>query len=212
MGKSKVGVLAAEFLGTFALVSVVLAIVNSVSLPFFAAAGAAATLAVMVLVIGSISGSHINPAVTVGLWSVGKIESALAAGYIAVQMLAGYSAGVLHSWLSRTEVVSSAQASSWDWRIVVAELIGTLLFTFGIAAAISKGFDGLQQAVAIGGALFVGIVVASMGSAGALNPAVALGVNVWTLSYALAPLVGGVVGMNLYTSMFAASPAKNRKK
>jgi glycerol uptake facilitator-like aquaporin len=212
MGKSKVAVLVAEFLGTFALVSVVLAVVNSVSLPFFAAAAAATTLAVMVLVIGSISGSHINPAVTVGLWSINKIETSLAVGYIAAQMLAGYAAAVMYSWFTNTEVLTGGQPGGLDWRIAVAELIGTALFTFGIAAAVARAFDALQQAAAIGGALFIGILVASLGSAGAVNPAVALGANVWTLSYAVAPLLGGALGMNLYNYLYAVPVAKTRKK
>lgn len=201
-GKNKVATLVAEFLGTFALVSVVFAMVSRASFPFFAASAAAATLAIMVLVIGSVSGSHINPAVTVGLWSIKKVETTTALAYIAVQMAAGFTALRVNQWLM-DYTLPGATSLGWDWKVVTAEAIGTFLFTFGIAAAVYKAYDGLQQAVAIGGALFVGILAASIGAAGALNPAVALGLNTWTVSYAVAPLIGAVLGMNLYARLFA---------
>jgi hypothetical protein len=38
---------------------------------------------------------------------------------------------------------------------------------------------------------------------GALNPAVAYGINSWSLAYAIGPIVGAIIGMNLYAILFA---------
>jgi glycerol uptake facilitator-like aquaporin len=104
--------------------------------------------------------------------------------------------------------------TGWDWRIVLAEIIGTFLFTFGIAAAIYNKYEGGRQAAAIGASLFVGILAASFAANGVLNPAVAVGLNSWSVSYAVAPLVGSILGMNLYARLFAPAEvvAKSRKK
>jgi hypothetical protein len=51
--------------------------------------------------------------------------------------------------------------------------------------------------------LFVGVIVASVGSAGLLNPALALGLRSWGTVYVLGPLVGGLLGVNLYYLLFA---------
>jgi hypothetical protein len=68
----------------------------------------------------------------------------------------------------------------------------------------------LQAAVVYSAALFTGIIVASVSSAGLLNPALALGLRSWGTVYVLGPLVGALVGVNLYYLLFApllATPA-----
>ena len=69
-------------------------------------------------------------------------------------------------------------------------------------------FLAYDAAFTIGGSLLVGIVISTLGSAGVVNPAVALGVsaytsaNWWTTGvYAIAPVVGGVAGAWLYKLM-----------
>jgi hypothetical protein len=73
----------------------------------------------------------------------------------------------------------------------------------GFTAAVTRVFDALQSAVVYSAALFVGIIVASVGSAAFLNPAMALGLRSWGTVYILGPLVGGVLGVNLYYLLFA---------
>jgi glycerol uptake facilitator-like aquaporin len=195
-GNEKYAKIVAEFLGTAILVSVVLATLSA-STTFFTAAAAGLTLAVMVMAIGSISGSHINPAVTVGQWSIKKISTNEAIVYIAAQMLGGLAAWKLHEMLTDQKLVSIA-GSDQQFRVFVAEVLGTLVFTFGIAAAIKRGYEGVNAALTIGASLFIGIFVASVASNGVLNPAVAVGIQSWNWAYAIGPLVGGVLGMNLY--------------
>lgn len=209
-GRKQIAMAVAEFLGTFALASAVLAMVGRTSFPFFPAVAAGLTVAVMVLVIGSISGAHINPAVTFGLWTLKKVPAPQAIMFIAAQLLAGLAALRFNEYLLDQTLPSLAK-NGWDWRVVLAEGAGTLLFTFGIAAAIYSKYEGGKLAAAIGGSLSIGILLAAFGATGALNPAVALGVNSWSISYVVAPLIGAAVGMNLYAYLFVPEKKASRK-
>jgi glycerol uptake facilitator-like aquaporin len=203
--KNKTAAIVAEFFGTFVLASAVLAMITKIGIPYFAATTAGLVLATMVLVIGGISGSHINPAVTVGFWSVKKISSAQAIVYIAAQLLGGLCAWRVAEYFLQ-QALPNIAGKSFDWRIMLAEALGTFIFTFGIAAAVNQGFDGGKLSAAIGISLTIGIIIASMASNGVLNPAVALGIHSYSLSYVLGPLVGGVLGMNVYQYVFHIEP------
>jgi aquaporin TIP len=50
------------------------------------------TIAVMASATAAISGGHLNPAVTIGLWSAGKIDAQNAVGYVISQVLGSFAA------------------------------------------------------------------------------------------------------------------------
>lgn len=212
--RARISSVLAELFGTFVLVMSVTSIsftltqigtVAKSPIPFFGPATAGAVLALMVLIIGKISGAHINPAVTFGLWSVRKIKTFDAALYILFQLLAGSLAIILTTYLfSHTLPELVAEPWSVDWRVFTAEGIGTFIFTFGIAAALSQKFEDFKLAAAIGISLFAGATIASMGSLGLINPAVAVGVGAINVSYFVAPLVGSLIAFNLYELIFSA--------
>ncbi len=199
-GRNKIADIVAEFMGTAVLSLAVLSMSIYKTLPYFPAGAAAFTFALMVLVIGPISGAHLNPALTLGRWTLRTISSLEALVYIIAQMLGGLAAWRLGSYLLNSPLKNSA-ASKMDWRVFVAEAIGALIFGFAVAAAVKRGYDGLQSAAIQGSGLFIGILVASLGSLGVLNPAVALGTQSWSPAYVLAPIVGVIVGMTLYVLM-----------
>ncbi len=201
-GRKKIAIVVAEFLGTFSLASAVLAMAGRTSFPFFPAVMAGGTLGLMVLAIGSVSGAHINPAVTVGMWTLRKIGTTSAAVYIVAQLLGGAVAWRFNEYLLNSPLKNIA-GDKFDWRVLIAEAVGTFVFTFGIAAAVYQGYKGLRQAVAIGGSLTLGVLIATFASNGALNPAVALGINSWSFAYVAGPLLGSILGMNLYAQLFA---------
>lgn len=211
--RQKIGVLLAEVFGTAALTSVVLAQANAVGAvitsPWFIAASAGLTLAVMVLAVGKISGAHINPAVTVGLWTLKKISTVDAVAYVAAQVLGALAAFSLFEYVTNTTLGNIA--GTFDWRIFVAEMSGAFVFTFGVAAAVLQKLEGYASAFTIGTSLMLGILVAAMASNGILNPAVALGLNSWSWTYALAPVAGSVLGMNIYAMFLAPIESKKKK-
>jgi len=204
--REKVGMLLAEVFGTAALTLVVLAQVNAVGAvitsPWFVAASAGLTLAVMVLAVGKVSGAHVNPAITVGLWTLKKIPTSNAVAYLASQALGALFAFSLFQYITNSTLGNVA--GSFDWRIFVAELSGTFVFAFGVASAVLQKLDGFAAAFTIGTSLMLGVLVATIASNGTLNPAVALGINSWSWTYAVAPIVGSVLAMNAYSLFFTS--------
>ena len=205
-GRNKIAMIVAEFLGTFSLATAVFVAGKQIDLTFFTALVAGGTAAAMVLAIGSVSGAHINPAVTIGMWTLKKIQTGQAVVYLAAQMLGGAVAWRFTEYMLDGRLPNSV-GSEFDMRVFVAEAVGTLVFTFGIAAAVYQGYKGVLQAVTIGTSLTVGIFLAAIGSNGLLNPAVALGIQSWNFTYVAAPVLGSIIGMNLYAQLFAPNLA-----
>src|SRR5665213_2646776 len=198
-GRRKVATYVAEFLGTGALTLLILSVQRStIGVPFFVAAAAGLTIALMVFAIGNISGGFFNPALTLGFWTARKIESVTAVIYIAAQFLGGWGAYYLYTYL----VKSSLQpvGGHFAGRILVAEAVGTAIFSLAVTAS----FAGL--------ALMIGVVAASPAAIGLLNPAVALGVRAWVWgTYVLGPVLGAIIGVNLYALLFAEPEKANAK-
>lgn len=183
-----------EVFGTFALTLVVtLSLAGSflVSTPVLAAL----TLGLFVYSIGHISGTHLNPAVTIGAWSIKKISNTDALFYIVSQFVgAAIALFVVSMTVGAPQLVVSN-----SWTIALAECLGTFFFTFGIASVVyGKTHDALSGVV-VGGSLLLGIAIAALiGSNGVLNPAVAFGIGSFNLTYIVAPIVGSVLGMQKY--------------
>jgi aquaporin Z len=187
-------------------VSVALVLTETTAVSYFIATSLAVTLMVIVLAFGGVSGSHVNPAITFGMWTARRIGTLRAVAYIAAQMLGGLAAWQLYQYVANKQV--AARTVHFDTHIWVAELVGTFILALGFTAAISRVLDALQSAVVYSAALFAGIILASVGSAGFLNPAMALGLRSWGTVYILGPLLGGLLGVNVYYLFFA--PAETR--
>jgi glycerol uptake facilitator-like aquaporin len=201
INRAGVGAVFAEFLGTSILASVALVLSETTAVSYFIATSLALTLVVVVLAFGGVSGSHVNPALTFGMWTARRIGTLRAISYIAAQMLGGLAAWQIYEYLVGKPL--AARTVHFDTKIWVAEMIGTFILALGFTAAIARVMDAFQSAAAYGAALFAGIIVASVGSAGILNPALALGLRSWGTVYLLGPLVGGLLGVNLYYLLFA---------
>ncbi len=202
-GRNKIAMLVAEFLGTAVLTLVVLGVQRStLGLPYFIALAAGITVAFGMYTFGGVSGGQFNPALTVALWSARRVKTTAAVLYIAVQLLGGWAAYAVYHYFVNTQV--QAIHSTFTGRILIAEAVGAMIFSFGWAAAAYNKFDNSKFAAVAGIAFVVGIIVASSASVGVINPAVALGVRAWAWgTYVLGPVVGAVIGVNLYGLLFA---------
>lgn len=206
VNRKNVAMVVAEALGTAILTGTILAVTRSaIGVPYFVALGVGLTMAMLVFMVGATSGAHVNPAVTVGLWSARKIGTPKAVVYIAAQFLGAFAALSLYKYLVPTGIQNIA-GPEFEWTVLVSELVGAFIFTFGVAAAIYQGFEGGKLAAAIGGALAVGVIVAGIASNGVINPAAALGIDSWSKAYVVGPLIGGVLGVNLFALLFAERP------
>jgi aquaporin Z len=199
--RATVAPLVAEFLGVAILCSVAIVMTQTTTVSYFIGTSLAVTLAVIIMAFGAVSGAHFNPALTFGLWTARRIGTLRAASYVAVQMLGGLAAWQLLQYLIGKPI--AAREVTFNTHIWAAELVGTLILALGFAAAVSRALDAIQSALVVSAAIFTGIMVASVGSAGILNPALALGLRSWGTVYILGPLVGALVGVNLYYLLFA---------
>lgn len=184
----------AEAIGTFALtLAVGLSLTGEfpVSTPILAAL----TLGLFVYSVGHLSGTHLNPAVTIGAWSIKKISNEDAIAYLIAQFFGAAAALTLIS----TMATPVALTASTDVMIGVAEAIGAMFFAFGIASVVYGKTPNQLSGIVVGGSLLLGIAFATLlGSNGLINPAVAMGVKSFNLMYILGPIIGAVVGMQAY--------------
>jgi aquaporin Z len=212
--RNKIAMIVAEFLGTGILTGVILTVGrSSVGLPYFVALAAGLVLVGATLMLGPVSGAQFNPAITLGLWSARKIKTLPALVYIAAQLAGGICAYLLYSYLANTTWHNSGHFES---RVMVAEAVGTFVFSLGWAAAVYQRWENSKAAATVGISLILGILVASSASAGLLNPAVALGMHMWVWgTYVLGPILGSIIGFNLYGLLFAPEngllSSKNKK-
>ncbi|MFZ2126561.1 MAG: aquaporin [Candidatus Microsaccharimonas sp.] len=214
----------AEFIGTFLLASVVLA---SRGEPIYVLFG----LAGIVLLIGALSGAHVNPAVTIGAWATRRIGWLRALGYIIFQVLGAAVAYFTFTAFLAGSGVSSADAATLggpvvfsavdistlagkEWFIFFGELLGTAILGFAIANATRERQDRVAAAFTAGLGIFAALIVAVsaasyVGANAIINPAVATALQAyhwdsfWTFGvYALAPVIGGVVGFVVYDLLY----------
>ena len=151
-----------------------------------------------VYAVGTFSGAHLNPAVTVALAMDGGFSWAQVPGYIVCQMLGGIVGGAL-VWLT-------APAIKNYFANFLSEIIGTMALTLGILfIGVNKIADGLNPIIV--GSLIIAIGLSLGGTTGyAINPARDLapriahailpihgkGKSNW--SYAIVPVLGPMAG------------------
>ncbi len=180
---------AAELVGTFLLAFMVHMGVGG-SLPVATPVIAGLTLGLIVYMFGAISGAHVNPAVTLSLASIGKISPKDAAVYIVMQFIGGFLALLAGNALLGGGLTVAAGNTTL---VAVAELIGAAILVLGVSSVVHGKVTQSASGLTIGTALTVGVLAASAGSNGVVNPAVALGIGSLSVSYVLGPIVGGII-------------------
>lgn len=190
--------------------------------------GLAVTLAVYA--VGRISGAHLNPAVTIGLASIGSFPWADVPMYILAQMI-GAIIGATLVWLmylphwAETEdkgaklgIFCTAPAIRNTFANLISEIIGTFMLVFGILfIGANPAVDGLGPMIT--GLLIVAIGISLGGPTGyAINPARDLGPRIahailpiagkggndWGYAWipVIGPVVGGVLGALAFNLFF----------
>lgn len=153
-----INIVLAELVGTFILTTVAL-LTASETLPLFVGL----TLVVLVMTIGAVSGAHVNPAVTFGLWASKKLKSIKLPFYWVAQFLGAMAAVVVMNAVAGTKLnLSFAHFADFAWPIFWIELIGTGVFLFGLTSVLRRAdASDTTKALGVGLSLFVGLVVAA---------------------------------------------------
>lgn len=213
----------AEFIGTFWLVfggcgsAVLAAAFPEVGIGFAGVALAfGLTVLTMAYSIGHISGCHLNPAVTVGLWAGGRFPAKDILPYVIAQLVGGFLAALV------LYLIASGKA---DWSLaekglaangygahspggynltsgLVAEIVLTFMFLIIILGSTDRRAPAGFAPLAIGLALTLIHLISIPVTNTSVNPARSTGpalvVGGWALQqlwlFWLAPIVGGVLG------------------
>ena len=192
----------AEAIATFLFVLAIIAAVNSESPLTPLAIGF--TLAVLVYSTGHISGAHLNPAVSVGVFLRGGLTVTDFVAYLVAQFVGGALAALTSFavWPAGAE----AKVVEIGPAFFVEALFTLILVWVVLNTATSKDTDGNSfYGLAIGGTVFVGAATVGSISGGGFNPAVALGLSVggyfdWASLwlYIVAPVTGAVIAALLF--------------
>ncbi len=208
----------AELLGTFALVAIGPgAVMVAARTHAFGGAGIALAfgLAVTIIVasIGDLSGAHVNPAVTIGFWSIGRFRSSDVGPYVVAQCVGAALASFLCGWLLGAVGAFGATIPALALpQSFVVEMGYTGILGFVIMAVATD--DRAPAAVApfaIGATVFAGALVTGPLTGGSFNPARSFGPafasGTWTAHwlYWLAPTIGTMLSMRLYEWLRPAS-------
>lgn len=198
----------AEFIGTFALVffGTGAVIVNQHTDGDLGLFGIAATFGIIVTAIiytfGNISGSHINPAVTIALALGNLMPKNEVFGYIAAQILGGILAsGLLFLMFPENQSLGSTNPSGLAFQSFIFELILTFFLFLTILGITSKKEYSNLSGLVIGLMITGMILFAGPISGGSFNPArsIAPAIVSGNLSalwiYLLAPTLGAVLAM-----------------
>jgi len=216
----------AEFFGTFWLVlggcgSAVLAAafpnvgigLLGVSLAF------GLTVLTMAYAIGHISGCHLNPAVSFGLWAGGRFPANQLAPYIVAQVLGGIAAGgvlyVIASGAAGFDVAAGFASNGYGEHspggysmlaALVCEVVMTAMFLIIILGATDERAPKGFAPIAIGLCLTLIHLISIPVTNTSVNPARSTGVAVFVGDWAVgqlwlfwvAPIVGGILGAMVY--------------
>ena len=218
--------LSAEFIGTFWLVlggcgSAVLAAafpdvgigLVGVSLAF------GLTVLTMAYAIGHISGCHLNPAVSIGLWTSGRFSTAELIPYIVVQVAGGLAGAAILYLIASGQVgfdVTAGFASNGYGEhspggsslnaVLIAEVVMTFMFLMIILGATDHRAPAGFAPIAIGLGLTLIHLITIPVSNTSVNPARSTGVALfqgdWAISqlwlFWFAPIVGAILAGLLY--------------
>ena len=201
--------LCAELFGTFVLV-----FAGTGAIVFDAAnpgkighVGVALTFGLVVLAmayaVGGVSGGHLNPAVTVGLWLAGRVPGRQVLPFAAAQLLGAFAAsGLLFAMYPAHATLGATLPHGPPWHAFVLEVWLTAVLVFVVlAVTVAEPSVRSLGGVIVGAvialeALFAGpISGASMNPARSLAPALVSGSVQHLWIYVAAPLLGAAVAI-----------------
>jgi aquaporin Z len=216
----------AEFFGTFWLVlggcgsAILAAAFPDVGIGFLGVALAfGLTVLTMAYAIGHISGCHLNPAVSIGLWAGGRFPASQLLPYIVAQVLgAVVGAGVLYliaSGKAGFDVSAGFASNGYGahspggyslFAALVSEVVMTMMFLLVILGATDKRAPQGMAPIAIGLCLTLIHLISIPVTNTSVNPARSTGVAVFVGDWAVgqlwlfwvAPFIGALLGAAIY--------------
>lgn len=210
----------AELIGTFALVAVGPgAVMVASSTHAFGHVGVALAFGLVITLCvaatGHLSGAHINPAVTLGFWSIGRFPKRDVVPYVVAQCAGAIGASAFLLWILGPVASLGATVPALPIaKAFAVELAFSGLLAFVIMAVATEPKSPAAIApFAIGATVFAGALVTGPLTGGSFNPARSLGPALvsgeWKAHwiYWVAPILGMIVAMRLYEWLRAPTVA-----
>lgn len=182
-------------------------------------------IALMVYAFGSISGAHINPAVTIPMMITRKIDVPNGIGYIIFQILGATVAAFMHKFLiplgeqvkygvqtGPSELIGSSAMAGLGVEAILTFFLLTVIFMTAVYKKASPAISGIS----IGGMIFlihlVGIALtgASVNPARTFGPALASGFWEFHWIYWVGPIVGGIIAAVIMNYLFIDEKKRRR--
>jgi aquaporin Z len=179
--------------------------------------------------IGSISGCHINPAVTAGLWALGKTKTRDVPYYVVGQVVGGVVGAAIIYAIAHSHAGFDAKTSGFASNgygahspggfklpaVILTEVVFTALFVFVIATtsrrSMAPGFTGLTVGLMLTVVHLITIPVDNTSVNPARSLATALMQHGWALGqlwvFIVFPVVGGLLGGYTWKTLVAPEDA-----
>lgn len=186
----------AELTGTFFLTLVALTVAPPTT-PY----AVGLTLMVFVYAIGSLSGCHINPAVTIGLVASKRFPLIEGIMYIIAQIAGALLARVIAGFDSIGRLAEDYKSAS-----ILAEFMGFGILILVVAATTENKVSKAGSGIAVGGALLAGLLLSN----GILNPAVAIAMGEAGSPAVWATVISGIVFGLLFSVFERAKPPETK--
>ncbi len=177
------------------------------------------TVLTMAFAIGHISGCHLNPAVTIGLWYGGRFPAGQILPYIIAQVLGGLAAGgilyIIASGQAGFDLAGGFASNGYGEHSpggysllagAVTEVVMTMMFLIVILGATDKRAPAALAPIAIGLCLTLIHLISIPVTNTSVNPARSTGVAIFAGGWAIqqlwlfwiAPVIGGILGAIVY--------------
>jgi aquaporin-4 len=183
-----------------------------------------AAIGLMVYVFGHVSGTHINPAVTIAMMATKRMNVKEGAGYIAFQLIGAVLASATLAAIVPTyagevnygvqggpsEFLQGSAGAAFAVEVILTFFLVTTIYMVAVHKKAAPGFAG----IAIGGMIFllhlVGVPLtgASMNPARTFGPAVVSGYWDFHWIYWAAPIIGGLIAAFVMNYVFAKKAEK----
>ena len=177
------------------------------------------TVLTMAYAIGHISGCHLNPAVSIGLWAGGRFPGEQVLPYVMAQVLGAIIAGAVLLMIASGQAVFDVSAgfasNGYDKHspggysmlaAIVIEFVMTMMFLIVIMGATDKKASPHLAPIAIGLCLTLIHLISIPVTNTSVNPARSTGVAVFVGDWAvmqlwlfwICPILGGITGAGIY--------------
>ena len=214
-----IGTFVLVFLGTGSVLAVVLFLAEGVDPAGLFLIGFSFGVAVLAMIytFGHISGTHINPAVSISLWATGRLPAKDMVAYIVSQLIGAFAASVVLIIILGTRAVDAGMGGTAPGtdisyiQAIVSEAVATFFLVLVIwGVAVDKRAPAGWAGLAIGLVVAADIWVTGPWTGASMNPARSFGpilaLTFWGgeyswgdfLIYIIGPVVGGVLAAVVY--------------